>query len=342
VSLRVVVADPGGQRRRWIEALAALLPGVQVYGIDEADDVQDPERGPRASTSAANAGTTAAQRKSAAHTVCVGAHYAVGWNPDAAFFAANPSLRAFFTTSAGVDALLTNGALPEALPVVRVEDGGMAQQMADYCLHEAIRLQRRFGDYEAQQRDRIWRTLEAEPKSAWPVGVFGLGAIGSHITRTFAAAGFPVHGYSRSPKHIDGIDCLDDRQGLRTFLGRTRLLVLVAPLTKDTARLFDAERLSWLAPGAWLVNIARGGLVDETALLAALDSGRLAGATLDVVATEPPPPAHPFWQHRGVRLTPHVSGITQIDESARQIAAKIAALERGESVSGLVDRARGY
>jgi len=319
--LRIVVADPWGERRRWVDALAALLPAAQIHGIDEA----------HASTGAAPASAERA-----------GADYAVGWNPGAAFFAANPSLRAFFSTSAGVDALLAGGTLPATLPIVRIEDGGMAQQMADYCLHEAIRLQRRFGDYEAQQRDRVWRKLEAEPKSAWPVGVFGLGAIGSHIARTLVAAGFPVHGYSRSPKRIDGVDCLDERHGLRAFLARTRLLVLVAPLTKDTARMFDAERLSWLAPGAWLVNVARGGLVDETALLAALDSGRLAGATLDVVDVEPPPPGHAFWQHRGVRLTPHVSGITQIDESVRQIAAKVAALERGERVSGLVDRVRGY
>lgn len=310
MSLRIVVVDPWGKRRRWVDALAQLLPDAQVRGIDEVESES--------------------------------ADYAVGWNPGPEFFAANPSLRAFFTTSAGVDALLAAGTVPDALPVVRIEDGGMAAQMAEYCLHEALRLQRRFGDYEAQQRERRWRPLEAEPKSAWPVGVFGLGAIGSHVARTLAGAGFPVHGYSRSPKRLDGIDCMDERHGLRAFLERTRLLVLVAPLTKDTERLFDAERLSWLAPGAWIVNVARGGLVDETALLAALDAGRLAGATLDVVAVEPLPPEHPFWHHGRIRLTPHVSGITQIDESVQQIAAKIEAIERGEPVGGLVDRSRGY
>lgn len=327
MTLRVVVVDPWGKRRRWVEALAALLPDAQVRGIDEVEG-------------ASAEGPDGADRTD--RTGGPGADYAVGWNPGPEFFAANPSLRAFFTTSAGVDALLAGGALPEALPVIRIEDGGMAAQMAEYCLHEAIRLQRRFGDYEAQQRERCWRALEAEPKSAWPVGVFGLGAIGSHIARTLAEAGFPVHGYSRSPKRVEGIDCMDERHGLRAFLERTRLLVLVAPLTKGTTRLFDAQRLSWLAPGAWIVNVARGGLIDETALLAALDAGRLAGATLDVVAAEPPPPGHPFWHHERIRLTPHVSGITQIDESARQIAAKIAALERGEAVGGLVDRRRGY
>lgn len=310
MSLRIVVADAWGARRRWVDALAALMPDVQVRDVDD-----------RAAGSA---------------------DYALGWNPGREFFAAHPSLRAFFATSAGVDALLSGGALPDSLPLVRIEDGGMATQMAEYCLHEAIRLQRRFGDYEAQQREKVWRPLEAEPKSAWPVGVFGLGAIGAQIARTLAHAGFPVRGYARSPKHVDGIECFDERHGLRRFLEGTRLLVVAAPRTPDTERLFDAQRLSWLLPRAWLVNVARGALVDEAALLAALDAGQLAGATLDVVATEPPPPGHPFWHHRGIRLTPHVSGITQIDESARQIAGKIAALERGDPVTGLVDRSRGY
>lgn len=312
MSLRIVVVDPWGARRRWVEALASQLPDARVYGIDE----QVPG--------------------------APGADYAVGWNPDRAFFAAHPSLRAFFATSAGVDALLGGAALPDSLPLVRIEDGGMATQMAEYCLHEAIRLQRRFGDYEVQQREEVWRTLETEPKAAWPVGVFGLGAIGANIARVLSQAGFPVRGYARSPKRIDGVECFDEGHGLRPFLEGTRLLVVVAPRTPDTEQLFDARKLAWLMPGAWLVNIARGALVDEAALLAAIDGGRLAGATLDVVATEPLPPGHPFWQHRGIRLTPHVSGITQIDESARQIAGKIAALERGEPVTGLVDRSRGY
>lgn len=312
MSLRIVVVDPWGARRRWVEALASQLPDARVYGIDE----QVPG--------------------------APGADYAIGWNPDRAFFAAHPSLRAFFATSAGVDALLGGAALPDSLPLVRIEDGGMATQMAEYCLHEAIRLQRRFGDYEVQQREEVWRTLETEPKAAWPVGVFGLGAIGANIARVLSQAGFPVRGYARSPKRIDGVECFDEGHGLRPFLEGTRLLVVVAPRTPDTEQLFDARKLSWLMPGAWLVNIARGALVDEAALLAAIDGGRLAGATLDVVATEPLPPGHPFWQHRGIRLTPHVSGITQIDESARQIAGKIAALERGEPVTGLVDRSRGY
>lgn len=312
MSVHLVVTDADeASRRRWIDALSARLPGATIEGWGDG-------------------------------AVVGGADYAVGWKADAALFAANPALRAFLTTSAGVDALLANEALPRTLPIVRIEDGGMGAQMAEYCLHEVIRLHRRFGDYERQQRDAQWTPLDVEPKTAWPIGVFGLGVIGTRIARTLAAAGFPVRGYSRSPKRIEGIECLDERHGLRAFLAGTRVLVVVAPLTAHTARLFDAQRLQWLARGAWLVNVARGGLVDEAALLDALDSGRLAGATLDVVAREPLPPDHPFWHHRGVRITPHVSGITEIEVSAGQIAAKLAALERGERVGGLVDRSRGY
>lgn len=307
MTLHVAVSDSWGSRQRWVDVLSRLLPQAHVHM--QPDGAAD---------------------------------YAVGWNPGAAFFASNRSLRAFFTISAGVDRLLRNPALPAWLPIVRIENGGMAALIAEYCLHEALRLHRRIAEYEAQQRAGIWRKLEVESKENWPIGVFGLGAIGAPIARTLADAGFRVRGFSRSPKRIDGIECLDERHGLRSFLADTRLLIVIAPYTAKTERLFDAERLAWLRPGAWLLNVARGALIDENALLAALDSGHLAGATLDVFATEPLPPEHAFWHHRAIRITPHISGITPIEEAARQIAGKIEALERGEPVTGIVDRDRGY
>lgn len=198
------------------------------------------------------------------------------------------------------------------------------------------------GDYEAQRREQAWRRRRIEPKQAWPIGVFGLGAIGAPIARTLVAAGFPVRGYARTPKQIPGVECFDDRHGLRAFLAGTRILVLIAPHTNATKGLFNAERLGWLPRGAWMINIARGALVDERALLAAVGAGQISGASLDVFATEPLPAGHPFWRQPGIRVTPHISGITPIAESAQQIAGKIRALERGEAVSGTVDRARGY
>ena len=120
------------------------------------------------------------------------------------------------------------------------------------------------------------------------------------------------------------------------------VLILLAPLTPQTRHLIDAHALAALPPGGWLINVARGALIDEAALLAALASGHLAGAALDVFQTEPLPATHPFWQHPKIRLTPHVSAQTLIDPSARQVADKILRLQQGHCVSGIVDRNRGY
>jgi glyoxylate/hydroxypyruvate reductase len=126
------------------------------------------------------------------------------------------------------------------------------------------------------------------------------------------------------------------------FLAATRLLVVLAPLTPDTADLVDADALSHLQPGGWLVNVSRGGLVVDRDLIAALDAGRLAGATLDVFREEPLPADHPFWTHPRIRITPHVSAVTRVAESAAQVVAKLSRFERGERPGGWVDRARGY
>jgi glyoxylate/hydroxypyruvate reductase A len=270
------------------------------------------------------------------------ADYAVGWFPEAGFFAEQPRLRALFSAGAGVDHLLKHSNLPEQLPIIRLEDAGMGQQMVEYCLHEALRVQRRFDEYREQQQAGMWRTLPAVPRAELRIGVLGLGVLGAHVAGELARFGYPVRGYSRSAKAVDGIECFDDSHGLQAFLEGCRILIVLAPLTTDTRHLLDEQRLSWLPQGAWLINVARGGLVDDEALLSALDSGRLAGATLDVFHEEPLPPAHRFWGHPKVRITPHVSAVTVAEESAKQVAAKIVSLERGEAVSGLVDRHRGY
>jgi glyoxylate/hydroxypyruvate reductase A len=308
--LRISITHPDAQARdRWCAALESLLPGARAEGWQPGAPAAD---------------------------------YAVGWYPEDGFFSSQTALKALFSAGAGVDHLLRHPDLPGQLPIVRLEDAGMADQMIEYCLHEALRVQRRVDEYEALQREGRWETLRALHRSELPVGVFGLGVLGEQVARAFAALGYPVRGYSRSPKRIEGIECFDASHGLRAFLEGCRLLVLLAPLTADTRDCFDEKRLGFLPQGAWLVNVARGPLVVDEALIAAIDRGHLAGATLDVFREEPLPVAHPFWRHPRIRITPHVSAVTLPELSARQVAAKIEALERGEPVSGLVERKRGY
>ncbi len=309
--MRIVITHPGAETgARWVAALSARLPEAEVFASRDGD-------GPPAD-------------------------YGIGWMPPDGFFSEQTRLRAFFSAAAGVDHLLGHPGLPPALPLIRLEDAGMGTQMAHYCLHEVLRLQRRSADFEAQQRATTWRDLEIEPPSAWPVGVVGLGVLGTQVARTIAAEGFSVRGYSQRPRQVEDVACFDASQGLREFLSGCRVAILLLPLTPASTDLFDAERLSWLPRGAWLINVGRGALLVEQALLDALDGDRLSGATLDVFRHEPLPEAHPFWAHPKIRITPHVSAVTRVEESAAQIAEKLRRFEQGLAVGGTVDRGRGY
>ncbi len=336
----VVVALPDRSTAQdWAEAIRVVLPGAQVF-IDVA-------QAPMASASRAlDAGSAAASQPTDPATTDLAtdrvADYAVVWRPDSGFFHRHRSLKAVFAAGAGVDQLLRHPALPAQLPVHRIEDAGMAQQMAAYCCHEVLRLHYRYDRYESQQRERRWHDWPLEPPAERTVGVFGLGVLGAEVARSLLALGFSVRAYSRSPRVLPGVQCFDERQGLEAFLSGCQSLILLAPLTPHTRDLFDARRLGCLPRGASLINVARGALVVDDDLLAALDSGHLASATLDVFREEPLPATHRFWDHPRVRLTPHIAAITVVADSARQVAGKIARLESGAPAGGLIDRARGY
>ncbi|MBL8520366.1 MAG: glyoxylate/hydroxypyruvate reductase A, partial [Betaproteobacteria bacterium] len=176
----------------------------------------------------------------------------------------------------------------------------------------------------------------------WPVGVMGMGSIGAVIARAVAGFDYPVQGWSRSPKAMDGFKVYAGRDELDAFLAATRVLVLALPLTADTRHVVDAQALATLRDGALVINVGRGALIDDGALLAALDAGKVARAALDVFAAEPLPDGHAYWTHPKVTVTPHISGTTLIAPGVAQIVAKIEALERGDPVDGIVDLERGY
>lgn len=270
------------------------------------------------------------------------AEAAVAWRPPGDFFTRQPRLKALFCAGAGVDQLLTHPGLASELPIYRLEDAGMAAQMVAYCTHELTRIHYRYDEYERQQRDRRWQELPLQPLAMREVGVFGLGVLGAAVARAVRDLGFPVRGYARSARAIEGVRCFDDRDGLGEFLAGCRVLILMAPLTQATRGLFDAQRFAQLPRGAWLINVARGGLIVEDDLLAALDSGHIAGASLDVFSEEPLPAKHRFWDHPRVRITPHISAITVVEVSAAQVAEKLRALMAGQVPSGRVDPHRGY
>lgn len=269
--------------------------------------------------------------------------YALVWGVQPALYATQPDLQAVFSMGAGVEHLLRDPSLPAALPLIRLEDAGMAVQMAGYALWGVLRHLRRFDDSAAAaRRGEDWGGWRSPPATGARVGVMGLGVMGQATLAALAPLGFVLRGWSRSPREIAGVECHAGTAALDRFLDGLDALVCVLPHTPDTENLLDAARFGRLAKGALVLNAGRGSLIVDADLIAALDSGRLGAAVLDVFREEPLPVGHPYLTHPRVTATPHIAARTQIPLTARQVADKIARLEAGLPVSGIVGRERGY
>lgn len=272
------------------------------------------------------------------------ADYAVVWAPPQSFFDEQTQLKGIFNIGAGVDALVKLR-LPEGVPVVRLDDAGMSVQMAEYVCHAVIRHFREFDAYEADVAAGTWSYRKPRMRADFPVGVMGLGVLGERVSRALAQFDFPVLGWSRSAKSMIGVTCYSGDDGLQDFLAASRVLVCLLPLTPETENIMHRDNLSKLLPDAYIVNVARGRHLVDDDLIALIDEGRIAGATLDVFRTEPLPAAHAFWTHPKITVTPHTSARTLREESIAQIAGKIRRLHEGSSVAsmaGVVDLKKGY
>ncbi len=269
------------------------------------------------------------------------ADYAVVWAPPQRFVDEQHSLKALFNIGAGVDALMALQ-IPPSIQVVRLNDAGMSVQMAEYVCYAVTRHFREFDGYEADVKQGKWSYRKPRSRADCPVGIMGLGVLGQRVARAVAQFEFPVLGWSRTPKQIDGVRCFSGTEGFAPFLAATQVLVCLLPLTPDTRDILNTATLSKLRVGAYVVNVARGAHLVDDDLIAQIDSGHLSGATLDVFRTEPLPAAHAFWKHPKITLTPHTSARTLREESIAQIAGKILTLERGEPVAGVVEPGRGY
>ena len=287
------------------------------------------------------------------------ADLAVVWAPPQAFIDEQTSLKALFNIGAGVDALLRLR-LPPDLAVVRLDDAGMAVQMAEYVCQAVIRHFRELDLSEAEMAAGQWVFRKPRQRADFAVGVLGLGVLGTRVAQALRTFEFPVNGWSRTAKSsqpvtppatqsgtgtLDGVRFFAGDAQLPEFLAASRVLVNLLPLTAQTENILNRSTLSQLQPGGYVINVARGAHLVEADLLALLDSGHLAGATLDVFRTEPLPEGHPFWHHPRLTLTPHTSARTLRDDSIAQIASKIRALAVGQPVSslaGVVDHGLGY
>ncbi|WP_349605208.1 glyoxylate/hydroxypyruvate reductase A [Cupriavidus sp. DF5525] len=275
------------------------------------------------------------------------ADYAVVWRPPVEMLRGRTDLKAVFNLGAGVDGILrlrdeAPDALPAGVPIVRLDDAGMAAQMAEYVTHAALRYFRKLDAYEAQQRAGTWKFLKPHRRVDFTIGVMGVGTLGTHIARALAGFGFPVRGWSRTARAIEGVSGFYGDAGQAPFLDGLRVLVNVLPLTPQTENILNAGLFARLAQGAYVINVARGQHLVEEDLLAAVQSGQIGGATLDVFRTEPLPAEHPFWQEPRITITPHISALTLREDSITQIAGKIRAMRAGQPIAGVVDVQRGY
>ena len=268
---------------------------------------------------------------------------ALVWNHPPGELNRYPKLRLILSLGAGVNHVLDDPDLPANVPVARIVDpAGLTAGMVEYAVWAVMRYHRHIDVYERFQREGTWKKLPIPDTARRGVGILGLGEIGGACAQALSAFGFPVAGWSRTPKNLDGIISYAGVEGLKPFLARTDILVCVLPLTAATRGIVNAELLAALPKGAFVINIARGGHVVDSDLIAALDSGHIAGATLDVFQPEPLPPEHPFWRHPKVTVTPHVASLTNPETAALPIVENLRRLAAGQKLLHLVDRKSGY
>lgn len=268
--------------------------------------------------------------------------YIVVGRPLPGVIGAVPGLELVLSLNAGIEHLLASGEVPDHLPIVRLVDDGLADGMSDWVLGHALAWHRNFALYKDLQAKGEWKPQAEKLARERIVTVLGAGALGSQAAGHFVRFGFQTRVWSRSGRDVEGAQSFAGRDQLLAAVSGADILVNLLPLTAETANVVDASVLNALAPGAFLINGARGGHVVDADLIAALDSGQLSGAALDVFRTEPLPADDPLWHHPKVLLSPHVAAPTHAHTAVAEMAENIRRFERGERLPHLVDRTLGY
>ena len=267
--------------------------------------------------------------------------YIVVGRPTPGVIAAVPGLELVLSLNAGIEHLLASGEVPDHLPIVRLVDDGLADGMSDWVLGHALAWHRNFALYREQQLKGEWAPLSEKLARERVVTVLGAGALGAQVAGHFVRFSFNTRVWSRSGRAVDGAQSFAGGDQLHQAVAGADILVNLLPLTAETADLVDASVIAALAPGAFFINGARGGHVVDADLIAALDSGQLSGAALDVFRTEPLPSEDPLWHHPKILLSPHVAAPTHAHTAVAEMAENIRRFERGEPLPHLVDRTLG-
>ncbi|MBE8595159.1 2-hydroxyacid dehydrogenase [Xenorhabdus sp. BG5] len=275
------------------------------------------------------------------------ADYALVWLPPYEMLANRQDIKGIFSLGAGVDTILQQalenpGTLPKEIPLIRLEDTGMAQQMQEYAISSVLYYFRRMDEYKQYQAQRFWNPIPAHNRKEFVIGVLGAGVLGRSVIEKLKEFDFNVRCWSRTPKHIDHVENFYGKTQLNDFLSECKVLINILPDTPETRGLLNLSLFRQLKSGSYVINIARGAQLVEQDLLTGIDKGYVAGAALDVFVEEPLSNLHPFWTHPRINITPHIAAKTILDEAMDMICDNIRRMEKGESPIGLVDVTLGY
>jgi glyoxylate/hydroxypyruvate reductase len=312
----VLIAISGWDPKPWRTRMEALLPSHRIVMLDEPFDRES-------------------------------VRYALSWRHPPGALKDLPNLRVILSLGAGVDHLFSDHALPDR-PIVRVVDPDLTNRMSEWVVMHALVHLRQLRRYERQQHEGVWDDDDSQPKASdVQIGVLGLGVMGKDALAKLKPLGFKVAGWSASLKSLPDVTCFSGEDGLKLLLAQTDMLVVLLPLTEATRGIISASLLSQLKRdgplgGPILINAGRGGLQVEAEILAALDSGALKGASLDVFEREPLPEDSRLWSHPAVYISPHNAAISSPKAIAVLVARQIEAYERGKPLFHLVQRERGY
>ena len=306
-----LIVTPDMKAASWVKHLSALDSAIDIRVWPEVGDADDIE-------------------------------FVFCWNHPHGEFKKYKNLKCIASLGAGVDHIIRDPDLPADVPVTRVVEPSMAQSMSEYVVLAVLNYCRQFDLYRSDQSQKTWRPRIPLLVADMGVGIMGLGQLGKDAAIKLSHLGFTVTGWSQTPKDIAGVKCLTGADALDEFLSRARILICMLPLTPQTRGILNHAIFHKLPAGAYVINVARGQHLIEKDLLAALDSGQLDGACLDVFEVEPLPEDHPFWNHSKIIVTPHISSITYPRAVAPQIIENYHRMQSGKAFLNRVDIKRGY
>jgi glyoxylate/hydroxypyruvate reductase A len=268
--------------------------------------------------------------------------YALVWQPPASELKSYPNLKIIFSIGAGVDHLASDPDLPEGVPVCRMVDHALTEGMVEYVVMSALYHHKKMHLYAQQQREKSWQPCFPPTAEYRTIGVMGLGVLGGACVKALSTMGFKTLGWSRSDKEIEGVETFSGADGLKAFLNGTQILVCLLPLTDKTRGIINTRLLDALPKGACVINVGRGGHLIEEDLYAALQTGQIEAATLDVFQEEPLPQDSPLWSHARVMVTPHIASITQPFSATQGLLENIRRQQAGEELRNVVDFSKEY